>query len=156
MSTTIPTTGTTRPWTVRTTPDLLRSDGSTAGLVYDQDGAVTDVLSLPYVADEAGWDAAADEVLEAAMLARAGAWRHDGTTGELVCDVVRLVRARLRSGGDVVQVVDFDEAVRREYGRPDILLAITQDFGSMRAFDVLAPTREPDTWHRLGSAFLYD
>ncbi len=153
---TLPTTGTTRPWTVRTTPDLLRSDGTTAAIVYDQDGGVTDVLSLPYVEDQAAWDAAADEVLEAAMLARAGAWRHDGTTGELVATVVRLVRARLHDGGPVVQVVDFDEAVRREYGRPDILLAIAQDFGSVRAYDVLAPTREPDTWHRLGSAFLYD
>jgi len=141
---------------VHTTPDLLRGDGTTAAIVTGEDGAALDVVSIPVDEDHGRWDAGADLALRAAGWARVGAWAYVENTGELAAAVARLVALRLRDGGPVAQVVDVDGAVRDEYG-PDARLSGGELVGrGMRRYDVVSPTREPNTWNRLGSAFLYD
>jgi len=141
--------------TVRTTPDLLRNDGTTAGIITSPDGTTLEVVSIPGDEDRGRWDAGADLALRAAGWARLGGWAYDDGTGELVAPVGRLVTIGLRDGGPIAQVVDVAGAVRDEYGE-DAFLSGGHDVGGMREYDVLRPSDQRDVWHRLGSCYLYD
>ena len=144
---------------VHTTTDLLRGDGTTAGLITGPDGITLDVVSLPADADRGRWDAGADQALADAGWARAGAWAYVENTGELAAPVVRLRTVRFvdRDGqvGPLLTVRDVDGAVRAEYGEDAVLMG-GHDVGGSRAYDVVTPADEPGVWHRLGTCFLYD
>jgi len=145
--------------TIRTTPDLLRGDGTTAAIVTGPDGTTLDVVSLPADSDRARWDATADQALADAGWARAGAWAYVENTGELAAPVVRLRTVRFvdRDGqvGPLLTVRDVDGAVRDEYG-PDAQLVGGQQHGRFNVYDVATPSDEPSTWQRLGGAILDD
>jgi len=94
---------------VRTTPDLLRSDGTTAAII-EVDGHVVDVVSIAAGKDR--WDSDlwgewANEDLSNAGWTLAGQWAFEGT--ELVGAVARLVTkvGTCPACGTTVVILDY-------------------------------------------------